>query len=473
MGFLYSSAWAQSTAIEKKDATKTGEKIKHFRKSERPMEVAEKMANTSDPDRKAVVNRAAQFWDNHMQSLSDWITKHPESGFKEFKAVDTLTTIIKKHGFSVEVGVAGLKTAFVGEYDSPAGTKGPNLGIIVEYDALRLPNGGAYHGDQHSAQGPDGISAAVAITEYMKKESIPGKVYIYGTPAEEMGPPSKRIMYNKGIFDDADILVRSHSSQDWSRSRAGFGVCCLNIDMARYHFLGRVSHQLSSWYGRNALEAATMFYTGVDKIRSSLRPQFSIVGTIPEGGVAPNNVPDSAVVDYYIRYPDGVYLKHIKKMVDNVAKAAAQATGTKVIIENYGKYRDGLSLSTLEELKFAYEQKYAKKPSKVDTVLKRPVGYEETGIVARNIPGVGVSLASSTSPNHTEGMLHDALKPIGHRGFRIGAEVMTAILYDYLKNADFRKLVDKEFKMLQSGFNNYLNNLQKAYKSEENVQLDY
>ena len=51
-----------------------------------------------------------------------------------------------------------------------------------------------------------------------------------------------------------------------------------------------------------------MFYTAVDRLRSSLRPEARIQGVIPEGGVAPNVVPDRAVVDYYIRYPDEVYL---------------------------------------------------------------------------------------------------------------------------------------------------------------------
>ena len=78
---------------------------------------------------------------------------------------------------------------------------------------------------------------------------------------------------------------------------------------------------------------------------------------IPEGGIAPNVVPDRAVVDYYLRYPDEVYLAHIDSMVANAARGAALATGTKVTIDRYGEYRDGITVGSLEELVFAYAQK--------------------------------------------------------------------------------------------------------------------
>ena len=40
------------------------------------------------------------------------------------------------------------------------------LGVILEYDALRGTKG-AFHGDQHSAQGPVGMAAAIAMAEYL------------------------------------------------------------------------------------------------------------------------------------------------------------------------------------------------------------------------------------------------------------------------------------------------------------------
>ena len=50
-------------------------------------------------------------------------------------------------------------------------------------------------------------------------------------------------------------------------------------------------------FDRNALTAAVMFYSAVDALRPTFRPEASIQGVIPEGGVAPNVVPDRCEVD--------------------------------------------------------------------------------------------------------------------------------------------------------------------------------
>ena len=46
-----------------------------------------------------------------------------------------LTDYLTAHGFAVEMGVAGMPTAFIARYTK--GTAGPKLGVILEYDALR------------------------------------------------------------------------------------------------------------------------------------------------------------------------------------------------------------------------------------------------------------------------------------------------------------------------------------------------
>ncbi|MFP5356725.1 MAG: hypothetical protein ACLGIK_16565, partial [Gemmatimonadota bacterium] len=126
--------------------------------------LAQRLTGAPNPRRDAVVARAKSLWDGELQAMGDDITNHPEVGFKEERSVKILADYLTKHGFAVEMGVAGLSTAFVARYSN--GTPGPNLGIIVEYDALRgtLRD---YHGDQHSTQGPIGLAAAVAVAEFL------------------------------------------------------------------------------------------------------------------------------------------------------------------------------------------------------------------------------------------------------------------------------------------------------------------
>ena len=455
-------ASAQTTQTERAAAGDVIKEIDALQAKLTPAKLAERLTTARNPEKDKLVERVGVLWDGDLQSLSDWIGRNPEVGWKEFRAVDTLVKVLRRAGFTVDTGVAGLKTAFVATWVSPAGP-GPVVGLIGEYDALRDTEG-PFHGDQHNAQGPVAIAAAVALKEYITAKKLPATIKWYGTPAEEVGPPAKKIMRDAGIFRGAEILVRSHSSTGTSRARAGFGICCLNINEVKYTFTGKPSHQLTSWFGRNALEAAVHFYTTVDALRSTLRPEASIQGVIPEGGVAPNVVPQRAVVDYYVRYPDGVYLEHMSRMIDNAAKASASAMGVDVAIDRYGEYRDGITLGTLEETMFAYAKKLG--ATHVDEELGRPAGYEETGGVSHDTPGVGVNVFSSGGSYHTKAMEADATSPIGHAGFRIDAQIMAAILFDYLTDPVFRGAVKAEHGTMAGLLNRYQDNLRKAYAAE-------
>ena len=170
----------------------------------------------------------------------------------------------------------------------------------------------------------------------------------FGTPGEEMMPPNaKTVMHQAHVFDGTDVIVRSHSIGATLRPAPGFGTCCMNIDGVKYTFSGAPAHQLTAWAGRNALEAVIHLFENIDSVRSNIRPEARIQGVITEGGAAPNVVPDRTVADFYIRYPDAIYLEQVRKFVDDAARAAALSTGTKVKIDNYGKNRDGISVATL------------------------------------------------------------------------------------------------------------------------------
>jgi amidohydrolase len=456
------ACFAQETPPEREAARDVVKQINALSQS---LGVQTMVAKLSAPDkgREEVIARVKQLMQSDLQPMSDWTTQHPEIGFQETQAVAKLTAYLQAHDFEVTMPVAGLATAFIGKYKR--GTPGPNLGVILEYDALRGTKG-AFHGDQHSAQGPVGMAAAIAIAEFLTRTHTPGTVTVYGCPGEEMMPPeAKTVMMEAGIFKGADIIVRSHSSATTSRSAAGFGTCCMNIDGVHYTFYGAPAHQLTAWNGRNALEAVIKLFNNIDSVRSNLRPEARIQGVITEGGAAPNVVPDKTSADFYIRYPDGVYLEQVTQWVDDAARAAALATGTRVKIDHYGRDRDGISLSTLEELAFAYMKQFG--ATGVEPEPGTPEGFEETGSVSSQISGIGVSAKSSSFSNHTYGMEADALKDIGHEGFLIDAETMASILHDFATHPELRDAVKTEFTRIQALFAEYQAALQKAYPKPE------
>ncbi len=450
---------AQETPTER--ATPPAEVLRKMAALEQSLDVPGFVSKltAANAARDQVAARAKQLMDKDLLALGDDITKHPEIGFVETESVKKLTSYLKAHDFDVEMGVAGLKTAFVARYKKNAGA--PNLGVILEYDALRGTKG-AFHGDQHSTQGPIGIAAAIAMAEYLTKNKLPGSVTVYGAPGEEMMPPNaKTVMHKAGVFNGADVLLRSHSSSTTSRPAPGFGTCCMNIEGTKYTFIGAPAHQLTAWNGRNALTAVIHFFDNIDGMRSNIRPEARVQGVITEGGAAPNVVPDRTVADFYIRYPDEVYLEQLTQIVDDAARAAALGTGTKVKIDHYGQNRDGIAVSSLAEVGFAYMKKFG--ATGVLPEPGKPQGYEETGSVSSAIPGLGFSAQTSNAANHTYEMESDALAEIGHKGFVIDAEAMTAVLFDFATHADYRAAVKKEFDGIKSLFGEYQEALKKTY----------
>ena len=452
------TAQAQETPTEREAARDVLRKMAALEQS---LDVPSFVARVSAPNaaRNEVVARARALMDSELLALADDIATHPEIGFEERRSVSKLTDYLRQHDFSVETGSGGLATAFVAKYRRNNG--GPQLGIIVEYDALRGTKG-AFHGDQHSAQGPIGIAAAIAISEFLTRTRTPGGVTVFGTPGEEMMPPNaKTVMHQAHVFDGMDVIVRSHSSMATTRPAHGFGTCCLNIDGVKYTFSGAPAHQMTSWNGRNALEAVIHLFNNIDSVRSSIRPEARIQGIITEGGAAPNVTPDRTAADFYVRYPDEVYLAQVTEFVDNAAKAAALSTGTKVKIDHYGRNRDGIGVASLAEVAFAYMKAFG--ATNVVPEPGKPQGFEETGSVSRDIPGVGFSAQSSTAPNHTYEMDADNLKAIGHTGFTIDAQAMAALLFDFATQPDYRAAVKKEFDGIKALFGEYQAALQKVY----------
>src|SRR3954470_7787748 len=195
--FTAQLALSQETPTERQAAKDVVARLNTLEKSLNIDQLVSKLT-APNAERDKVVKRARQLMDTEMIQLGDQITRDPEIGFKEDRAVKILMARLTKYGFEPEAGIAGMRTAFVAKYKRKgdlATLPGPHLGVILEYDALRGTKG-AFHGDQHSTQGPIGLAAAIAIAEYLDRTKTPGSVVVYGTPGEEMMPPAaKTVMH--------------------------------------------------------------------------------------------------------------------------------------------------------------------------------------------------------------------------------------------------------------------------------------
>ena len=66
------------------------------------------------------------------KDIANNIWELAELGFLEEKSSTLLGKVLKKEGFSITSGVAGMPTAFIAEY----GKEGPIIALLSEYDAL-------------------------------------------------------------------------------------------------------------------------------------------------------------------------------------------------------------------------------------------------------------------------------------------------------------------------------------------------
>src|SRR5712671_1727927 len=142
----------------------------------------------------------------------------PELGYQETKTSGLLQDELRKAGFAIEAGVAGMPTAFVAR----AGTSdGPVIAILAEMDALpglsqaaipdRAPiaNQIAGHACGHHLFGTGGVAAAIAIKNWLVETGTKGQIRVYGTPAEE-GGGGKVYMVRAGLFKDVDVALYGH-----------------------------------------------------------------------------------------------------------------------------------------------------------------------------------------------------------------------------------------------------------------------
>jgi amidohydrolase len=271
-------------------------------------------------------------------AASNKIWEYAETRFEEFQSAELLCTLLEQEGFTVERGVGGIETAFVGSF----GSGKPVVAFLGEFDALsglsqqagvaeRVPivSDGNGHGCGHNLLGTGALAAAVALRYYMEENHLPGTIRYYGCPGEE-GGSGKAFMAREGLFDDVDFCLTWHPGIDNSvtteTSLANYQVY--------YKFKGISSHAAASPHlGRSALDAVELMNIGVNYLREHIIPEARVHYAVTNtGGYSPNVVQAEAEVLYLIRAPKISQVDEIYQRVCNIARGAALMTETQLAI---------------------------------------------------------------------------------------------------------------------------------------------
>ena len=302
---------------------------------------------------KYLEERASDFY-----ALSDKIWGNAEIRFKEKESVKDYVSFLEKEGFSVTVGLAGLKTAFSATW----GSGKPVIGFLGEYEALPglrqkagvaekspIEENGNGHGCGHNLLGVGALMGAVGYKHFLESEGKSGTVIYFGCPAEE-GGSGKTFMAREGCFNQLDAALSWHPA-DINMMPPG---PVLANDSIRYSFQGKASHAAAApEAGRSALDALELMNIGVQFLRehmpSSARIHYAITDT---GGISPNIVQSHASALYQIRAPYAPELASLYERVNNIAKGAALMTDTQVEIKFLKGTSNTLLIPALDELMY-------------------------------------------------------------------------------------------------------------------------
>lgn len=313
-------------------------------------------------------------------ATADWIHANPEIGHQEVMAAQRLSDLLRGSGIDVEMGTAGMATAFKAELPGRNGRR-PCVAILAEYDALPALG----HGCGHNLIGTSAIGAGLALREVIAE--LDGSILLLGTPAEESAAPNsggKAHMVNAGVFDDVDAAIMFHPATETvmtlDRSLAARGF--------EFYFHGKAAHAAGApEEGINALDAVVQLYNSISMLRQQVRSDVRIHGIILSGGAAANIIPDYAAIRYRTRADDTEYLAEVVERVIACAEGAARATGCRLEWTEYMPgYENTMPNSVLLDLMVANLRSLG---LTVNTHRKRTGrGSTDFGNVTRRVPGM-------------------------------------------------------------------------------------
>ena len=407
------------------------------------------------------------------QEIVDHLFSFGELGMQEFETQRYLTGLLEEEGFDIELGVAGMPSAWTATWSNGSGE--PVIALGSDVDGIPQSNqkpGVAYrdpilsmapgHGEGHNSGQAVNIVAAIVVKELMEREGVNGTLLIWPGVAEEQ-VASKAYFVREGVFEDVDVNLFTHVGNNFGVSWGqGGGNALWSV---QFRFTGETAHSAGSpWRGRSALDAIMLMAQGWEFKREHLRPAARSHYIIVEGGDQPNVVPQTATIWFYFRERDYELTKEQYDAAVLMAEGAALMTGTEVdtimtVGAAWGRHFSkpvaevtysniqavGLPDWSEDDVRFAeafQREMGVDVTGLADSIraLRGPVdlsqslggGSDDIGDVSWNMPTVTLSYPSNMSggPGHNWANGIAMATPIAHKGAVAGARVQARTLLD-------------------------------------------
>ncbi|MBU5594339.1 M20 family metallopeptidase [Amphibacillus sp. MSJ-3] len=350
---------------------------------------------------------------------SHQIHENPEIGNEEFFACDLHSENLSQAGFKVDKDIAGHKTAFYAIKDS--GKTGPTIAFLAEYDALP----GLGHACGHNIIGTTSVAAAIALAEVI--DDTGGRVVVLGTPAEEGGPngSAKGSFADQGFLKDIDVALMLHPG-----GQTGLTPESLAVDPLDFKFYGKPAHASGAPHlGVNALDGVIQLFNGINALRQQLPDDVRIHGIITHGGDAPNIIPEFASARFYIRASSWDKTKEIAEKVRAIAKGAALATGTKVVIERFqNPVKDLVPTPALDQV---LDEELTAVGEEVNKEKRKGKGSTDAGNISYEVPTAHghIKIGPDDLIGHTAEFREAAKSEQGDQAIITGAKALASTAY--------------------------------------------
>ena len=408
-----------------------------------------------------------------VQEIVDQLFSFGELGFQEFETQRYLTELLEDNGFEIELGVAGMPSAWTARW----GSGRPVIALGSDIDGIPQSNqkpGVAYrepiismapgHGEGHNSGQAVNIAAALAVKEIMERENIPGTLLIWpGIAEEQLG--SKAFFVRDGVFEGVDVNLFTHIGSNFGVSWGQSGGNALIS--AQFSFTGETAHSaVSPWRGRSALDAVMLMAQAWEFKREHLQPAARSHYIIVDGGDQPNVVPQQAKIWFFFRERDYELTKAQYDAAILMAEGAALMTGTEIdTIQIVGSawsrhFNKPVAEVTYENIQRVGLPDWSEDDQTLARGLQRELGQEELGLpdsigdlggpvnlerslgggsddigdVSWNMPTVTLRYPANIpgGPGHNWANGIAMATPIAHKGSVAGAKVQALTLLDLL-----------------------------------------
>lgn len=349
--------------------------------------------------------------------VSHRIHARPELNYEERFAHKLLTGVLEDAGLAVTRSARGVETAF----EATAGTSGPTVAVLCEYDALP----GIGHGCGHNVIAAAGLGAGLAAAALA--DELGGRIVVVGSPAEEGGGGKVRLI-DGGAFDGIDAALMVHPAD---ADLLAMDVVALH--QAHVSYTGEAAHAAAFPHrGRNALDAAVLGYMGVAALRQHVAPGERLHGIITDGGDKPNIVPAFARTEWIVRSPTLAGLDRLRARFLACLQAGADAAGCEMAVE----WIDPVYADMLDNA--AIGERYRANAEALGRIVRAPspaarvVGSTDMGNVSYAVPSIHpmIRVAPPGVPIHTPAFAGFAGGPEGDAAVIDGAKALAWTVAD-------------------------------------------